>query len=81
MVDSRSVRKPLPQVTPEAFSQEELHAAKLLASGCEPDVIARLMQRTAAAVEGYRRSINEKLGTSDEETLIRWAMYYDIGRW
>ena len=39
------------------------------------------MEITREAVDGYCRSIYRKLGTDDREAFVRWARYYDVGRW
>lgn len=71
----------LPPVRPEALSDEQLQVATLLSAGRELDVIAQAMETTRAGVEEHCRSIYRILGISERATLIRWAMYYDIGRW
>jgi len=81
IVNGKSTYRPLPRITPEALSEEELRVARLLTAGCETDVIAQAMECPPAAVEAYCRSIYAKLGTKDRAVVIRWAMYHDIGRW
>lgn len=81
MADDQKPKRRVLSITPDALSAEELRVAKLLTSGCWPDSIARAMEISREAVDDLCRSIYGTLGTSDRETLSRWATYYDIGRW
>ncbi len=70
-----------PNVTPDVLNATELRIVKLLTVGCSVNEIADQMNSHPLTVESQRDGIYEKLGTHDQDALVRWARLFDVPRW